>query len=402
VLIAIIGQVDKMAISVVMSNKQFLQDLKLIGRPATTGLLMSGFLLSYSVFHFFWGYVVKRFGPRASAIAGILIWAGTLVLSGVAHTAGAMITARVILGVGEAFMYPVFNAFVANWFAVKERARAGSFWVTGIALGPAVSGALVVAVIAAGGWRMVFFALAAFSLLIPLPLVIFLMRDHPRQHKWVSKEEVKIIEDGSLAKTTKVPHVTAAEGKSGYLANYRFWLATLAWGFCNIYFFGWITWMPTYLQTARHFSFTAAGGLYSLTFFFALLAVWLVGYFSDRTLRRAPLGAAAYAISGIAIFVGGVVIGNPYWALVVLIIAQCGDQAGFSMNHALLQSIVPEHSMGAAVGVAGGVSQLMGVASPTLIGFLVGLSGFGAGIVFLAVSGLLSGIFLAFLIKEGY
>ena len=136
--ITLIGQVDKVAISVVMSNKQFLQDLKLIGRPAVTGLLMSGFLLSYAVFHFFWGYFVKRFGPRISAIAGIIVWAGTMALSGIAQTAGAMITARVILGVGEAFTFPVSNTFVANWFPVKERGRANSIWMNGMMLGPVV------------------------------------------------------------------------------------------------------------------------------------------------------------------------------------------------------------------------------------------------------------------------
>jgi ACS family glucarate transporter-like MFS transporter len=402
VLVAVIGQIDKMAISVVMSNKQFLQDMKLIGRPAVTGLLMSGFLLSYALFHFFWGYVVKRFGPRACAIAGILVWAGSLSLSGAAHFAGTMITARVILGVGEAFMYPVFNAFVANWFAVKERARAGAFWMTGITAGPAVAGALVVTVIAAGGWRMVFFALAVFSLLLPLPLLIFLMRDHPRQQKLVSSEEVKLIEEGSLEKTKEVPHLTGAERKKGYLGNYRFWLLTLAWGFSSFFVFGWTTWMPTYLQTARHFSFQSAGGLYSLSFFFALIAVWGLGYASDRIMRRASLGSAAYIVSGLAIFAGGVIIGSPYWAIVALIIAQCGQSAGYSLNHALVHSIVPEHSVGAAVGVAGGVGQGMAIIAPTLIGFLVGVSGFGAGIFFLALSGLFSGVCMGLLVREGY
>jgi hypothetical protein len=64
-LITLIEQLDKMAISVVMSNKQFLQDLQLVG------MLMSGFLLSYSIFHFFWGPFVKKFGLAESAGAMI-------------------------------------------------------------------------------------------------------------------------------------------------------------------------------------------------------------------------------------------------------------------------------------------------------------------------------------------
>jgi MFS family permease len=119
-------------------------------------------------------------------------------------------------------------------------------------------------------------------------------------------------------------------------------------------------------------------------------------------MRRASLGSAAYIVSGLAIFAGGVIIGSPYWAIVALIIAQCGQSAGYSLNHALVHSIVPEHSVGAAVGVAGGVGQGMAIIAPTLIGFLVGVSGFGAGIFFLALSGLFSGVCMGLLVREGY
>ncbi len=400
--VTVIGMVDKVAISVVMANKQFLQDLNLIGRPAVTGLLMSGFLLSYAVFQFFWGWSVKRFGPRISAIVGIIVWGGTMALSGVAHTAGAIITARVLLGIGEAFTFPVSNTFIANWFPVKERGRANSIWMNGTMVGPVISGALVVAVMAAGGWRWVFFTLAGMSILIPLPMVIFLMKDHPRQQRWLSNAEAKLIEAGSWAKTTEIPHAKIAEEKLGYLRNYRFWLVTVAWGFNNIFFFGWATWMPTYFQTVRHFSFQSAGYLYSLTFFFALVAILIVGYYSDRTMRRAPFGAGGWLIAGVLMWIGGTLIANAYWALVVLIIASACQNPAFTMSQGLLQSIIPEGSMGAASGVAGGVSMLMAVVAPSLLGFLLQISGFGAVILFLALSSVIAGMLALFLAREGY
>jgi hypothetical protein len=99
-IVAMVGQLNKVAVPVVMSHKQFLHDLNLLGRPAVTGLLMSGFLFSYAIFQFVWGYTVRRFGPRVSAITGILIWGGTMLLSGIAETASALLTARIILGIG--------------------------------------------------------------------------------------------------------------------------------------------------------------------------------------------------------------------------------------------------------------------------------------------------------------
>ena len=362
-------------------------------------MLMSGFLLTYGLFQFFWGWFVKRFGPRMSAIVGIIVWAASMTLSGIAATAGAMIAARVALGIGEAFMFPVSNTFVANWFPIKERARASTFWLNGITLGPIIAGALIVAVTGMGGWRMVFFVLAALSILIPLPMVIFLMRDHPRQQRFVSAEEANFIEAGSWEKTDKIPK---GHAKKGFLSNYRFWLITIAWSFHNIFYWGWGTWMPTYFQTVRHFSFKSAGYAFSLTFLFVLGAVLTVGYLSDRSMRRAPFGSLLWIASGILFFIGGTVIDNAHWALLVLIIAVCCGSPAFMMSQTLLQSIIPEHLMGSAVGVAGGVSTLISVTSPALIGFLVGGVGFGAAIVFLAVISSSAGLLILPLIREGY
>lgn len=399
-LIIIIGQIDKVSISIVIANKKFLQDLHLVRRQAVTGLLMSGFFFSYSICQFFWGYVLKRFGPRKSAICGLVMWGGTLFLSGAARTAGALITARCLLGIGEAFMFPVAHTFVANWFPLKERARANAVWLNGMTISQVVSGALVVAVIAAGGWRLVFYFLAALSILIPLPLVIFLMRDKPRQHSRISNEEATYIEEGSWAKTKEIPKTGAKRG--GVFTNYRFWLITLAWGGHGMFFYGWTTWMPTYFLTARHFPFQTAGYLYSLSFLFVLLAIFLIAYCSDRIMRRAPFASGGFLVGGILIYVGGNLVANPYSALAVLIVALCCIQPSFTMLQTLLQSIVPESSIGVAVGVAAGVSSFMASVAPTLAGFLLQVSGFGAVIAYLAGSVFAAGMLTFVLATEGY
>jgi sugar phosphate permease len=246
---------------------------------------------------------------------------------------------------------------------------------------------------------MVFFALAGLTILIPLPLVIFLLRDFPHQQRLVSSDEVAVIDAGSWEKTKEIPKIA---GKEDYKRNYRFWLITAAWSLHNIFYWGWGTWMPTYFQTVRHFSFKSAGYAYSLTFLFVLMAALLVGYFSDKAMRRAPFGAVLWIVSGILFFIGGTVVQNAYWALVVLIIAICCSSPAFMMSQTLLQSILPERLMGSAVGAGGGISTLISVASPALIGLMVGISGFGAAIAFLALAPLIAGILMVFLIKEGY
>jgi sugar phosphate permease len=177
---------------------------------------------------------------------------------------------------------------------------------------------------------------------------------------------------------------------------------TIAWGFNNIYFWGWATWMPTYFQTARHFSFRSAGYVYSLTFLVALFVNWGVGYISDRLMKRAPFCTAGWIVSGILFFVGGFLVGNPYWALVWLVVANCFNTPAMMLSQPLLHSIVPEQRIATAVGVSGGVSQLMGAVSPIVIGFIVGASGFGGVIVFLALASFIPGFLTLFLTRKGY
>ena len=44
-----------------------------------------------------------------------------MLLSGIAETANALIMARIILGAGGAFIFPVANSSFANWFPVADR-----------------------------------------------------------------------------------------------------------------------------------------------------------------------------------------------------------------------------------------------------------------------------------------
>jgi sugar phosphate permease len=388
---------DRVAIAVVMANKQFLQDMQLVGRPAMTGLLMSIFLLAYAVSQFFWGYFVKRFGPRIAAITGALIWAGSMGLSGLAESAGALIAARFILGAGEGFLFATCNTYVINWFPPKERATASSMWMNGQTLGNVAAGIVVVSLIAAGGWRMSFFIIAALSIIIPLPPLLFLMKDRPRQLRLISSEEVKIIEEAAPVKEE-----TKAVGMGSFLRNYRFWLITGAWAGNSMYYFGWATWMPTYFQNVRHFSFQAAGYLYSLNWIVIFLVVLGTGYFSDRFMRRAPFGGLGYLLSGAAMFVGGLVISNNYASVAVLVIALCGHQMGFLMVHALYQSVMPRASVSQAVGTGGMIATFAGMTSPTLVGYLLQISGFDAVIVSLAFVIIGAAICLLILVREGH
>lgn len=79
-----VGNLDKVGISVIVTNDDFLQSMGLNGKSTEIGLLMTGFTVLYGLSSAFCGYVVDRIGPRFTAIIGLIIWTVSLVMGGLA------------------------------------------------------------------------------------------------------------------------------------------------------------------------------------------------------------------------------------------------------------------------------------------------------------------------------
>src|SRR5260370_39850263 len=74
IVFVIINQLDKTNISVLIADHRFLSDLHLTGQPARIGFLSSAFFYAYGASLMVWGFIVDRFGPRRSAVIGIVGW----------------------------------------------------------------------------------------------------------------------------------------------------------------------------------------------------------------------------------------------------------------------------------------------------------------------------------------
>jgi MFS family permease len=133
-LIWILGMIDKIGVAVVATNKTFLNDMNLIGQNAKIGSLVSALLLSYGIGFFLWGYLTDRIGPRLCAIIGLTGWGLSTALAALAPSFEVLLVSRILLGLTEAFLWPVSNSLTARWFPMKERGRAKSVWINGTTL----------------------------------------------------------------------------------------------------------------------------------------------------------------------------------------------------------------------------------------------------------------------------
>jgi EmrB/QacA subfamily drug resistance transporter len=106
------------------------------------------------------GSLSDRFGRKGMLLAGLSVFGLASLAGGLTDSAGALIAARSVMGVGAAMVFPATLSLISNVFTERgERARAIGLWgaITGaaIALGPIVGGWLLEAF----DWRSIFFAM---------------------------------------------------------------------------------------------------------------------------------------------------------------------------------------------------------------------------------------------------
>jgi sugar phosphate permease len=313
-----------------------------------------------------------------------------------------LLASRIGLGVGEAACYPVTLALVANWFALRERGKATSYWWIGTMIGPMLTGLIVTGLIVAVGWRGQFYALGILALILPLPMMWFLVRDKPEQHPAVNAAEAALAHAGAIEHNDDAPG-RILKGVTSVWRNHRFWLIVAAISCNAIFFWGWSIWLPTYLRSARHFTFSTSGYLTFVIYGFAVVTILIIGRVSDRLFRRAPFAGVGW-FSAAILLMAAAFAPSATWSVILMICALCAQQVGISCAEMLMHSVIGTADMGKSQGVRALVTQMTGALSPVMIGYILAYSGGGfiAPFAVLSVAVVISAGCMVALTREGF
>ena len=142
--------------------------------PADLGLLTGAYFLSFALAQVPLGVALDRFGPRRCTAALFCVAAAGALTFGLARDLAMLTWGRALIGLGvSAGLMGSIKAFTL-WFP-RERLTSLSGWMIGIgSVGTLTATAPVEALLGPLGWRALFLALAALSLVAAL-LIFFIV-----------------------------------------------------------------------------------------------------------------------------------------------------------------------------------------------------------------------------------
>jgi sugar phosphate permease len=301
----VVNYLDRSNLSV--ANTTIAKEFSL--NPVQMGLLLSAFSWPYAIANLPAGYLVDRFGPKKMFAWAAGLWSLVSAVSAAANSFGFLYAARVALGVVESPFFTASLKVTDRWFNKTERALPVSIVNTGSQIANAIAPPLLTFMLITMSWRGMFVFIGALGLIIVL-VWLRLYRDPSLQEQIRIKGAVE--EEPESVKVKQV-----GWGELFRHANTYFMIL----GAFGIFYTVWVylTWLPSYLQTARGFSLTQSGWLAALPFLCGVFGVLFGGWVSSRLVRRGVNTVLARKVP----IVGGAVLA----AAAVLPVAYVNDSA---------------------------------------------------------------------------
>ena len=325
------------------------------------------FFLGYVLLQIPGGYFATRWSARKWISLCLIGWGVCAVGCGLARSFREFETARFFLGVAESGVFPAVLVLLASWFPRSERARANAYWNLCQPLAIVAAALTTGALLEHCGWRTVI-VLEGMLPFIWLPIWWFLIRDHPREAKWISAEERDYLERTLREEEAAVEPATALSLREkfcrpavGVMIAMNFLHNSLAYG-CMSFF--------TSSLKGQGFSALQYGMLFALPYTFTAVLMVLVSRHSDRVNERRAHVALTYVVSGLSLMVSVSLRNHFWWSYGFLCLSIPGPSVALAPFWAIPSETLPRSTRGAVMGLVNACGNLGGFAGPAIVGWL--------------------------------
>jgi len=338
------------------------------------GLLLSAFAWAYGLAQIPAGLAVDRFGARKTLGLGMVLWSVAQIGAGFVGSLSQFLAARVALGIGESPMYIGGTRICADWFEAKNRALPIAIFNSSSALAPAIAPPLLTVLMLAFGWHVMFIVAGLAGFAVAIAWVAFYRS--PADAK-IAPEELALIHAGDGA---DIEHLGVSQ---------VFWLLKFrtSWGmffgFFGVVYIYWLyaTWLPGYLETARHLSIAKAGLVSAIPLAAGFVGAVAGGFLSEALGKRMDAASACRipAIAGL-VATGVVVMAAAYahssWLAVTLIsIGLFAINVSSSCGWALAAVVSPSNTVATLEAIQNIGGSLGGALAPLITGTIVQVTG---------------------------
>lgn len=147
---------------------------------ATAALTLTSYFIVFGIAQMIYGPLADAVGRKLPLLIGVVIFLVATVLSAVAPTMGALIAARAMQGLGAATLMVVPRAVIRDMATGPAAAKVMATIMMVIAVSPMLAPLSGAFIMQWGGWRDIFWVLAAVSL-VSLALIIFVLPETLRR-----------------------------------------------------------------------------------------------------------------------------------------------------------------------------------------------------------------------------
>ena len=351
----VIAYVDRANLSSVLALQSFRRWLSLddTGR----GLLNSAFFWSYALLQIPAGWAVDRFGAKRPYAVGFALWSVASAAAGMVQSAGQLVAARLVLGVGESVSTAASLRWIRLNCAERERGLATGILFAGTKVGAAIGVPIAIALVARFDWRIMFLFCGLGGLF------------------WIAAWWFSVEEQTPPSST---PHA-APEMRLSVTALMR---APAIWGILagtfayNYFIYFCLTWLPAYFTEARHLS-PRSMSLYTMFSFGGMAVIGVfAGWLADRIIARGGKPVAVRRMFTLLGFVAasteliGMLSTSNSVALFFAIFSLAGLGLATANYWALTQTIFPAPVIGRMIGIQNFASNLSGIVAPVITGWL--------------------------------
>jgi OPA family glycerol-3-phosphate transporter-like MFS transporter len=356
---------------------------------AELGTALTALSIAYGISKFLMGSVSDRSNPKYFMPLGLLLSSGLMaafgLYEGLYASLAAIILVMALNGWVQGMGWPPSGKTMVHWFSTKERGSVVSVWNVAHNIGGALVANLALAgVILFQDWGAKFYFNAAIAALIAVT-VFFVLEDTPQSRGLPPVEKYKDDFPPGYSEAHEETLPFREIFLKYVLPNKFLWAIAVANAFCYFVRYGVVNWIPTYLETAKGFSFHESSTAWALYEYAAIPGTILCGWLSDRWFRgrRAPMTMIFMALTLVAVVVYWMNLRGPIWIDYAALFA-----IGFLVYGPIMMiglhslDLVPKKAAGTAAGLTG------------LFGYVFGSAIAGTGVGWIADRWDWTGVFI--------